>query len=263
MAKDTEQAALETVKTGVLAVPATLEDFMSTDRDVDLGDRNLEGTEGVGREDMKMPRIVLLQKGSPQCTEGDPKYDENLKPGMMLNDLTGEVYGKGPLYFSIIRRDPPRAMEFAPIDSGGGIIDPDVPIDDERCKFHGQEKPVATIFRDFICVLYPTLEIVVFSFKGGGLAAAKALNGYVWQRKDNLWRGVYQVTTGVKMKPVPHMIFIPKNAGWVKPAIQDQIHALFDQFKDKVIEINRDAVDDVDSFDPATIEATATEKADM
>ena len=46
---------------------------------------------------------------SPQIDDTKPEhYIEDLKKGDMFNSLTGIIYGKGPLLFTVVRADPPR-----------------------------------------------------------------------------------------------------------------------------------------------------------
>lgn len=221
-----------------------MDEFLSTERPKEFGERNLEGTEGMTKADVKLPRLTLLQTQSPQCTEGDPLYNADLKPGMFINDVTGQIYGKGPLHFAIIRQDRPRAMEFAPFDSGGGVIDPDVPLDDPRMKWDGRKKPIATLFYDFITILLPSWEFIVISCKGSSIKSAKTLNGYISMRGDSLWRGVYTVQSALKLKPKPHQVFDFKNAGWASGVAGERLKVMFDQFKDKVVDFERERTPD-------------------
>lgn len=243
------------LKTQGAQAMANTDDFLSPTRPEEFGQRDLSGTEGMTKADIKLPRLTLLQTQSPQCVEGDPLYNPELKPGLFINDITGQVYGRGPLHFAIIRRDPPRAMQFAPFDSGGGMIDPDVPLDDERLQWHGREKPVATLFYDFICMLLPSWEFIVISLKGSSLKSARALNGYIAMRQDALYRGVYTVHSEVKMKPKPHQIFVFKNAGWAAPAVESKLKTLYESFKDQAVEFSRDtAVDEEVDFPAVPLE---------
>jgi hypothetical protein len=233
------------VKRGEQAMENT-DDFMSVERPKEFGERDLSGTEGITKADVKLPRLSLLQSTSPQCTEGDPLFNPDLKPGIFINDITGQIYGKGPFYFAIIRREQPRAMEFAPFAEGGGMIDPDVPLNDDRTKWHGKEKPAATVFHDFISILLPSWEFIVISCKGSSIKSAKTLNGYISMRGDALYRAIYMVTSELKLKPKPHQIFHFKNAGWASPGAEEKLKALFDQFKDKVVEFDRDTAEDIE-----------------
>lgn len=73
------------------------------------------GTEGVGREDLEVPRLKLLQALSPECAEFD-----TAKPGMFWHTLADEPIGKSikivPIYTDI------SYILWRPRHQGGGIL---------------------------------------------------------------------------------------------------------------------------------------------
>ena len=98
---------------GELAVNGMLADF-----EADAG----QGFENVTAKDMAIPFITVLQSNSPQVQEGDGKYIDGARPGMLYNTVTGEVYdGRKdgitviPCFFQKL------VVEWRPRDSGGGI----------------------------------------------------------------------------------------------------------------------------------------------
>ena len=52
------------------------------------------GSEGVGTEDMIIPRLGLCQSLSPQRKKTNSEYIEGIEEGDLFNTLTGELYGK-------------------------------------------------------------------------------------------------------------------------------------------------------------------------
>lgn len=126
------------------------------------------GTEDIGANDIKLPRLAIAQGLSPQVIPGDSQYIPNLKLFEMFNDLSGEIYGTGPLYFIPLRREV-RRVEFEPRvkgqQGGGGVIDRDVPPNDPRTlwtwsspelKASGVKAdvpPRATTFHEFVMLL--------------------------------------------------------------------------------------------------------------
>lgn len=158
---------------------------------VDQTDRS--GTDHITNDDMAMPRLALAQKMSPQIDT-----IPGLKPGDLFNSLTEQIYDQ-PLDFFVLRADPPRAIEFKPIEEGGGVVDPNVPLTDPRCRWSDDgEKPIATVFYDFIVALYPTRELIALSFKATGLKAAKTLNALIKLRSGPVYAGLYRMTTAEK-----------------------------------------------------------------
>ena len=57
-----------------------------------FGDDAAKGFENMTQEDMALPFVRILGQLSPQVTDGDAKYIENAKPGMIYNTVTSELY---------------------------------------------------------------------------------------------------------------------------------------------------------------------------
>jgi hypothetical protein len=224
------------------------------------------GTEHITKDDLRLPRLALAQGLSPQINDpSSPKFIEGLRQGDMFNDLTSEIYGRGPMNFMIVRSDPSRYVEFFPRESGGGVKDLNVPANDPRTRFSvdpvtGQSlKPIATRFYDYIILLYPfdhanpMKNMIALSFKSSGLKTARELNSLIKMRNADLWTGVYQLTSATeKNSKGTFAVFQVKNAGWPKnPADVEVAKQIFDSIKDKKFEIAREpGDDDTTSFNP-------------
>lgn len=126
----------------------------------------------MSRDDIRLPRLAIAQGPSPQLTPGDSAFIEDLKMFDLFNNLTGQVYGKGPLTFVPVRHDV-RRIEFTPRSEGGGVVDINVPANDPRMQWGEAEDgskipPVATKFEEFIVfLLHPdgSREPIVLSIK--------------------------------------------------------------------------------------------------
>ncbi len=209
------------------------------------------GTENIGKDDVLMPRLALAQAQSPQLIEGDPKFVEGLGIGHLFNSLTDTVYGKGPVDFSVIRVDPPRGIEFLPLEEGGGIKDFDVALNDPRMQWDGDKKPVATKFYDFIVMLWPSQEVIVLSLKSSGLKVARKLNALIQCRAAPVYSGKYTLTTSMAKGPAgSYATYVVKNNGWVDKKQYALTRASFDALKDKVIDVERVAGEDNESEPP-------------
>lgn len=107
--ESTSMATKEPVKSG-LAV--------STYDAEDLG----AGLENVTQEELAVPFVVILQKGSPQCEEGNPAAIPGAKPGMLMNTVSRKLYdGKDGIRFIPVHRDR-NFIEWIPRDDGGGFV---------------------------------------------------------------------------------------------------------------------------------------------
>lgn len=60
---------------------------------IDYSDDQTSGLEGLDRAAFLIPRIVILQKLSPQLDKGDEAYIKGADDGDILNSATLEVYG--------------------------------------------------------------------------------------------------------------------------------------------------------------------------
>lgn len=52
------------------------------------------GNEGVGNDDLVIPRLEIVQALSPVVKEGDAAYNPQARPGMLINTVTKKLYGK-------------------------------------------------------------------------------------------------------------------------------------------------------------------------
>ena len=57
-----------------------------------FGDDVSKGFENMTQDDMALPFVRILGQLSPQVTDGDAKYIEGAKPGMIYNTVTSELY---------------------------------------------------------------------------------------------------------------------------------------------------------------------------
>jgi hypothetical protein len=136
------------------------------------------GLEQADAGDLILPRLALCQSNSPQRKRGNEKFIQGLDEGMMFNSLTGDVYGESVPIIPISLNK--RAMQFRPMEEGGGIIDRNVPFNDPRCEYdntkEGKEaKPLATRMYDWLVYLPESAEFAVVSFKGTSEKTGKKL----------------------------------------------------------------------------------------
>lgn len=260
-------------------VPKGLEGMVTLDRPKGVDEGTL-GSEGIGREDMLMPRIGLAQKMSPEIDPtNQARYIEGLQFTDLFNSLTKQSYGKGPMHFVILRRDNPRFIEFNPIDQGGGIVDMNVPPGDKRTQFttgpNGERiKPIATMFYDYIVLLLtgfnqaePLQSVVALSLKSSGIKAAKHLNFLIGQRGQKLiCKGVYELKTGSDVDKKTQGVYATykfRNAGWLTAGspIEKLVVEMFESWKDRAVKIDRGTPDDevVDDSMAANPEGAATD----
>lgn len=231
---------------------------------LDPNDRT--GTEGIGAEDVRLPRLAIAQGLSAQITPGDQQFIEGLTLFDMFNDLTGEIYGKGPLLFVPVRRDT-RRIEFIPRSEGGGIVDMDVPPNDPRLRWTVEDgikrPPRATTFIEFVVLLLRSgkaPEPIVLSIKGTNKhnrRASDQLTTFIKLRNAPIYAGLYKVDTHIPAKNDKGTFGVPtiKNAGFI-PIDKPEGKALFEfakQFHNslegKTIVVDRDLGGEDDEFE--------------
>jgi hypothetical protein len=221
------------------------------------------GAEHITRDDVRLPQLKLAQGISPQVTEGNAELIKDLKPGDYFNDLTKQIYGRGPLEFVVLRGDAPKYIEFVPRDQGTGIKDFDVKPGDPRTKFTTDPatgksiKPAASKIYDFVIMLLPSMEMMTFSLSSASLKPATQLNAFIAMRNAPIFAGKYSITTVPKAVPkgtyYAHVIqnsaieseFSAKDgdkvfAGWLNEETLAIAEARFEQMRDAKIDIKRD-----------------------
>jgi hypothetical protein len=160
------------------------------------------GTEHITSEDVLMPRLGLAQAISNEINKTHADYIEGLGVGDLWNTVSGKIYGNGPLTFSILVAHPPRAVEFAALSDGGGIIDPNVPLNDPRLAFGTDgTPPQATKFYDYVLWLHESKELIAMSLARSAIKAAKSLNGLIRMRGTAVFTGRYTVNSVQKSSP--------------------------------------------------------------
>lgn len=258
---------------GALSIPQSIASMVVAARPEGRDEGTL-GTEHIGKDDILVPRLALCQPTSPEMNRSHARYIDGLKLADLFNSVTRQNYGVGPLYFSIFRADRPRGVEFRPLEAGGGIVDPNVPLDDPRMQFGEVDpatgkarKPQATKFYDFMCLLLsgldmadPLQNVVSLSLKGTGLKAARMLNMLITQRGPKaIYKGVYSVTTAVDSGDgKTWAIYKVKNAGWLQPGspVEQLLAEQHEAWRDLKVKVDLEtAAHEGDAtFDPEALE---------
>jgi hypothetical protein len=90
---------------------------------VDLEAMAGAGAENVGQRDLAIPRIVILQSGSPQVKKGEGAYIKGAEEGDFLHSVLGQVFAKSEDGFMFIPvAYDPKIIEWVPKKQGGGLV---------------------------------------------------------------------------------------------------------------------------------------------
>lgn len=264
--------------TGVAELPA----------DADRND--LSGTEGITQDEIRLPRLAIAQGLSPQMIPTESTYIKGLTLGDMFNDVTGEIYGSGPLIVVPLVRHVTRIV-FDPKDKKVPL-ERDVPANDPRIgkwtwstaelKASGVRAdvpPVVTEFVEFVCLLLnkgKLPEPIMVSIKTTNKYQRKTAvdwTTYISMRGAAIYRGMYAISSkfekGVSKDGADTNfgVFTVKNAGNIpseKPAgkaLVEFAKSYHERLNGKTIVVNRDGGDD--TFDTEALErqpATTTKE---
>lgn len=263
-----------------LMVLGDIQGTMARPTSLDRNDRT--GTEDITLDEVQLPRLSIAQGLSPQLVPTEGQFIKGLTIGEMFNDVTSEVYGSGPVTVIPVKRHVTR-IEFDPNDRKVPL-DRNVPANDPRMKWDGQNKPRATEFVEFVCLLLrpgKSPEKVIVSIKTTNKQqrqAAKLWTTFIVMREAAIYSGMYTLTTKIetgqnqKGEKTAYGVFIVRNAGFV-PVDTDAGMALYNyaqQFAEslegKVIVTDRDGGEESEaaetagggdtSFDPSKFDTT-------
>ena len=214
------------------------------------------GTEDIGRDDLRLPRLVIAQGLSTQLIEGDSNYIPGLKMFDLFNDLTGEVYGKGPLKFIPVRRDVVR-IEFDPNDRTK-VLDRNVLANDARLSWDGDNPPAATKFTEFVALMISDEEgrkpePIIISIKETNKwmrRAAERLTGFVKFQDGPIYAGYKTVASkSEKNDSGTFGVFVFANAGFIQnESLYNYCAAFAASLEGKTINTTREAGDDSFEF---------------
>ena len=246
--------------------------FEITDRRPDyIPEGDSTGAEGITAQDIERPRLSIAQGLSPQMTPGDSAYVDGLGMFDFFNSANGEVYGKGPLYFVVVKHEK-RRIEFRPRAEGGGVVDMDVPLNDPRLNWTTGEDgksipPRATTFSEFVVLLLrpggktePIVLSIAHRNKFNSRAAMR-LYGFIrmhaTQGKASV--PIFDVVYSVTSKPEKNdkgtfgTPVIEQVGFYNSPQLSALAREMHEALRDKAIVTSREPGDD--DFVPATIEA--------
>ena len=202
------------------------------------------GTDHINKDDMFIPRICLAQKTSKEVDVDESRFIDKLKVGEMFNNITKEIYGKGPLKFTVLRGDEPRGIQFTPFDEGGGVVDFKVPLDDPRMKFKNGEKPEATMFYDFVIQMLDSFrgQVMALSFKSSGLKVARQLNTFMRAMNAPCFSGDYELNSIMQpSRHGSHVEFTVRPLGWCSSEDEwKRREGLFESYKEKNVLFDRE-----------------------
>jgi hypothetical protein len=171
------------------------------------------GNEHVTTDDIVIPRLEIVQAMSPQVKDGDPKFDDAARPGMLVNSVTGQLYGKEvmviPVYYTKqwlvwkARKD----KEGKPLEGGffGAYPSPEEAKDRQEQE-GGEAGNIEVIDTpQHLCLLVDVrsgvVEEVMISMPRTKAKVSRNWNSMVKLAGGDRFSRVYRVTTQLEKKP--------------------------------------------------------------
>ncbi len=93
--------------------------IVSIERPEWMNDDNSRGQEGVGIDDLTIPRLSIIQDLSPQRKKNDPAYIEGADSGMLFNTVSNALYGESVMFVPCFYRK--EWVIWKSQNSGGGF----------------------------------------------------------------------------------------------------------------------------------------------
>ena len=118
-----------------------------------------------------------------------------------------------------------------------------MPLDDPRMVWGDNgEVPVATRFYDYIILLLDcNEEVIALSLARTGVKAAKSLNTLIKVRRGPSFAGAYTATPATESNNKgTYGVWKFKNDGWVSKEQYERFTELYENLKDRTINIERD-----------------------
>lgn len=243
-----------------------------------------EGSAEITAEDIRLPRLAIAQGLSPQMVPDSSQTIDGLRLFELFNDVTGEIYGRGPLKFiPIFWQVKNIEFEIGPDGKPTSIIvDDNVPSGDPRTKWTkdadgNKVRPRATRYTELVVkLLHPgsrlpeTIIISVKETNKHNRRAAKIISGALVEIPRPYYGGIYAV------KSVPEkfdkgtagiFVFATRPTLWNSNSeLYAQCKQLAESLQGKTIVVEREAPahagDEDTSFDTTAMEAEiASEEA--
>lgn len=235
-----QQAVAPVAAPGALAMPA----MSQADLKEMYGD--------MDRDDITIPRMVILQGLSPEVTQGQGRPGEFYIKGLERN------LGKGPVEFIVLMRNKSR-IRWQDLQFGGGILCRSVDAKQgvgepggacEQCPhsvWNGKDKPACDIYQNLIVVLKQDSEWIPMAISGNRtkLKAIKNLNSMLMvelAKGRPLFAKSYTIEA-VNRSNTQGMAYWsyrigPANDNAVLPAdVQQKAFVVYNSLKGKTIEI--------------------------
>lgn len=216
------------------------------------------GSENVTKDDIVIPRLEIIQALSPQVKEGDPKFNEAARPGMLVNSVTGQIYGKEvmvvPVYYTKqwlvwkARKD----KDGKPLEGGFfGAFNSDFEAKERADEEGGEEANIEIIDTpQHLCLLVNrdsgSIDEVMISMPRTKAKVSRQWNSMVRLAGGDRFGRVYRIATQLEKKTQgDYYNFVVAQCGFPAKPLYDRAEKLYEQ----IAAGERKVVMDIEDFD--------------
>lgn len=214
------------------------------------------GSEDVGQEDLVIPRLEVIQALSPAVKDGDPGYIPDARPGMLMNSVSKQLYGKEVMVVPVVfmkqwlvwrqRKD----KDGKPIEGGffGSFNHPEEA--KRRADEEGGEANYIEVIEtpQHLCLLLNfasnKIEEIMVSMPRTKAKISRQWNSMVRMAGGDRFSRVYRVTSSLEKKPQgDYYNFAIAQSGFPNKAVYEKAMELY-----KVVSAGRAVTMDVTDF---------------
>ena len=150
------------------------------------------GLENISNDDITIPRLAIVQSGSPQRKKKDEKYIEGAEEGHIFNTVSNQLYGSDGII--VIPCGYKKSyVEWVPRESGGGLVaihdmKPEGTVVDPKTRkaFLGENQIVDTAEHFVLIKKDESWEPAVLTMTSSNLGVSRKWNTLLKMKKINI-----------------------------------------------------------------------------
>ena len=198
--------------------------------------RGIDGN--ITQDDLILPRLEMTQALSPIVVQGDAK------PGALLNSVDKSDLGDEVTIIPVILRK--NFIRWIPRDQGGGMLwksdDPSDPRVIEETKFGPDgQKPLATAYLNFLCMIEGESMPIVVSFSNTSYTAGRRLLTMAKMNGGDLFSFSYVVKAKSRTnRKGTFFVLEVEEGGKAKKEDYDRAEKLYNSFAKKDIKFQEE-----------------------
>lgn len=208
------------------------------------------GSEGVGVEDMSLPRLEIIQDLSPQRKKSEPQYIDGAEEGMAFNTASNELYGSAVTIIPVFFRKEFLLWKDRKAGGGfGGAFSTYEEAEDARDQKEDADKWAINDTQQHFCLLvHPGctadnlhVEEVVMSLSRTKMKAGRKLNTLVQQSGGDRWCRAYQFSVVQDSNDQgTYYNWAVKQLGYTPKFLADLAERVYEAVKSGAKDVSRD-----------------------